>query len=185
MTTSAPTGRSSRLHRRRYSPAGAAVSSSHVTTLPSGIFTSTYRCPCGFDQSMRLIVPRSVIGLLASYCAANEWCAWRGATQSAADTTMANVSFRIIRNLPLPRLLCRIVQVFQMLEIDVPFVARVLEIEIDILRRVAQLHVRRGKTHRPRPCEHFRIGDRCLPPHRTSVDHPVAFDDLRRVADDV
>src|SRR6476659_9600528 len=58
--------------------AGAPSSISQFTTLPLASVTSMYSRPCGLIHSTFVTGPLSVIGLLRSYCAENEWCAWTG-----------------------------------------------------------------------------------------------------------
>ena len=72
MTSSAPAGRSVLLQPRRYRPFGLPVSMAQFTTLPSEPFTSMWIQACGLDHTMFVTIPRSVMGLLASYSAANE-----------------------------------------------------------------------------------------------------------------
>src|SRR5262249_8096769 len=73
--TDSPIFRSFRVQPRLMSIAGAASSTSQLTTLPPASFTSMKKRACGLIQSILVTDPINVAGLLRSYCAANEWWA--------------------------------------------------------------------------------------------------------------
>src|SRR5215510_8139477 len=75
--TFSPTLRSFRVQPRLMSIAGAASSTSQLTTFPAASFTSMKNRACGLIQSTFVTGPVRIAGLFLSYCAANEWCARR------------------------------------------------------------------------------------------------------------
>src|SRR5262245_15341533 len=75
VTTSPGFIETSFFHPWRISMFGGYPSNRHCATEPSGFFTSTRKWMCGLVQSILRTVPLTVIGLLESYSAANEWWA--------------------------------------------------------------------------------------------------------------
>src|SRR5215510_5955008 len=73
--TFSPTLRSFLVQPRLISIAGAANSTSQLTTLPAASLTSMKKRACGLIQSIFVTGPVRVAGLFLSYCAANEWWA--------------------------------------------------------------------------------------------------------------
>src|SRR2546425_2966149 len=61
---------------------GAPASTSHVSTLPSSVFTSRVIQLWGLIHSIFFTVPRNVTGFVLSYSALNAWCATTGAARA-------------------------------------------------------------------------------------------------------
>src|SRR5256885_14692768 len=79
---------------RRISVVGGPSSKSQFLLTPFSSLPETTTRACGFVHSRRTTSPVTVIDLLESYSAANEWCAFAGAAAASASVENASVATR-------------------------------------------------------------------------------------------